>query len=88
MIDAPDGTEQADERRRAANRCQQHLAELQLRQHHVQRAAQPARQLRIERPLAFEHVGIGTRDDGGDQRLQHVLLVQPRQLLAAGVERR
>ena len=54
MVDAPHGAEQADEGRRAADRGEQHLAPLQLRQHAVQRAAQAARELRLALALAFE----------------------------------
>ena len=47
VVDAPDGAEQADEGRGAADRGEQHLAELQLAEHAVQRVAQAPRQLRV-----------------------------------------
>ena len=39
VIDAPDGAEQADERRHGTDRCQQHLADLEPFQHRVQAVA-------------------------------------------------
>jgi hypothetical protein len=52
VVDAPDRAEQADEGRRGAHRGQQHLAELQLVQHGMQRVAQHAGELLDLSPAA------------------------------------
>ena len=59
VVDAPDRAEQADEGRGGADRRQQHLAELQVRQAAVQRVAQPPRQLRIEPARGLQRAAAG-----------------------------
>jgi len=58
MINTPDGAEQTDERRSAADRCQQHLAKLQAPLRHVQSLTQAAQDTLVERHLGQHGVGL------------------------------
>ena len=73
VVDAPDGAEQADERRRAADRGEQHLAELELAEDAVQRVAQAPRQLRVDVAARLERAAGRRRQRRVDERAQHAL---------------
>ena len=90
VVDAPDGAEQADEGRRAADRGEQHLAELQLRAApRCSASRRRPRELRVDVAARFERAGAGRRRwQRRSSGAQHLLAVEGGRRCARPAERR